>query len=676
MAVENASHLILNVDDNEVGRYTKSRILRHAGFEVIEAETGQRAIDLTRKLQPELVLLDVKLPDINGFEVCRHLKAEFPDIFVLQISASRVTEGDRVRGLEGGADAYLTQPVSSGELIASINALLRIRKAEHALRASEAHLQGVLASATDYAIIRLDEQGAITGWNSGAVAIFGWSTEEALARDISFIFTEADRKAKAPSAEQALAKSSGRADDKRWHIRKDGSLFYAVGVMTLLSQPAAPGFLKILRDQTAQYEVEKALHDLNVNLERRVTERTRELEAANIQLKQEIAERARAEDQLRQRDKMDAIGQLTGGIAHDFNNVLAVVMAGLGLIERQLARGDTDVSKYIQSVMESAKRAADLTQSLLAFSRQQPLAPDSLVINQLVSKMTDILRRTLGENINIQTVLAAGLWRTWIDASQLENAILNLAVNARDAMEEGGKLTIETANTSIDDDYATTHDIPLGEYVMLAVTDTGVGMTRDVREKAFEPFFTTKKVGKGTGLGLSQVFGFVRQSGGYVRIYSELGMGTAVKVYLPRYLGEQKRETAQVQAGSRPGNANEVVLLVEDEERVRLMALDALRSLGYSVIPAENGLDALRIIEAGKKPDLLLTDVVMPEMNGRELADRAVNLIPNLKVLFTTGYMRNAVVHGNVLDNGRYILQKPFSLDQLASKVRLVLDNE
>ena len=243
-------------------------------------------------------------------------------------------------------------------------------------------------------------------------------------------------------------------------------------------------------------------------------------------------------------------------------------------------------------------------------------------------------------------------------------------------MEGGGKLTIETANASIDDDYAAQHEISPGQYVMIAVTDTGVGMAPDVIAKAFEPFFTTKQVGKGTGLGLSQVFGFFRQSGGHIKIYSELGLGTSVKAYLPRYYGDNKQRKARVQANPRGGSVDEVVLVVEDEDRVRLMAVDALRSLGYSVIPAENGLEALRIIEAGRKPTLLFTDVVMPEMNGRELADRALKLLPQLKVLFTTGYTRNAIVHNNILDSNRSFLQKPFSLDQLAAKVRSVLDSE
>lgn len=667
MTAAKTAKLILNVDDNEMGRYTKSRVLRHAGYEVLEAETGTAAIELTNEHKPDLILLDVKLPDIDGLEVCRIVKSSHPDILVLHISASRVAEGDRVRGLEGGADAYLTQPTAPNELIASIRALLRIRAAEAALRASEAHLQGVLASAMDYAIIRLDEGGTVTGWNAGATEILGWKDEEATGRYIDFIFTEKDRRDCVPEAEQTTARATGKADDRRWMLKKNGQTFYAVGVMTRLLPPATPGYLKIFRDQTAQFRAETALQELNATLEDRVAKRTRELEIS-------MRERERAEDQLRQSQKMDAIGQLTGGIAHDFNNMLAVVISGLGLIERKLARGETDVKQYTQGVIESAKRAADLTQRLLAFSRQQPLAPEPLIANKLVAKLSGLLDRTLEESVKIETVLAAGLWTTSADPGQLENALLNLAVNARDAMSEGGRLTIETSNTYIDDAYAADHDVEPGQYVMIAVSDTGSGMTSDVIAKAFDPFFTTKEVGKGTGLGLSQVFGFVRQSGGHVSIYSEPDVGSTVKIYLPRHYGPDAPRPMQPQKSAERGTASEVVLVVEDEDRVRLMVVDALRDLGYTVMAAANGVDALRIIESGRRTSLLFTDVVMPEMTGNELAEKALALVPDLKVLFTTGYSRNAIVHNSVLRPGTHYIAKPFNLEQLASKVRAVLD--
>lgn len=674
MTAHEVPRLLLNVDDNEIGRYAKSRILRQAGFEVLEAATGQEALSLVAERKPELVLLDVKLPDISGLEVCRLIKADHPDIFVLQISASFVSEGDRVRGLEGGADSYLTQPVAPNELVASVRALLRIRVAESALRRSEAHLQGVLASATDYAIIRLDETGRITGWNSGALSIFGWTEEEAIGRDISLIFTDEDKAAGIGAQEQEQARLTGKADDLRWHQKKDGTHFNAIGVMTRLSPPAEPGFLKILRDQTKQFEAEKALHELNTTLEERVATRTSELRAANERLQQEMQDRARAEELLRQSQKMDALGQLTGGIAHDFNNMLAVVMAGLGLIDRRLARGDTDVSKYTQGVMESAKRAADLTQRLLAFSRQQPLSPEALDANKLVGKLSDLLERTLGESIEIETVLAEGLWNVQADASQLESAIVNLAVNARDAMNDRGNLTIETSNAHIDDDYAVDHQISPGQYVMIAVTDTGTGMSADVITKAFDPFFTTKDIGKGTGLGLSQVFGFVRQSGGHVKIYSQVNVGTSVKIYLPRHLGPERPIAKPVRKSTDVGVASEVILLVEDEDRVRTMAFDALTELGYTVIQAQSGAQAIDMLRRGQKAALLFTDVVMPNMNGRELAEHATKILPSLEILYMTGYARNAIVHNSVVDPNIHFLQKPFSLDQLASKVRSVLD--
>ena len=389
----------------------------------------------------------------------------------------------------------------------------------------------------------------------------------------------------------------------------------------------------------------------------------------------ETTSRIKAEEQLRQAQKMEAVGQLTGGIAHDFNNMLAVVIGGLNLLQRRLARGDTNVSRYIDAAMEGATRAAALTQRLLAFSRQQPLAPEPVDANSMVSGMTELLTRTLGEAIRVETVLFPGLWKTHADPIQLESAILNLSVNARDAMPEGGRLTIETANIHLDEYYAREFAVAAGEYVQIAVSDTGVGMKPDVVAKAFDPFFTTKGVGKGTGLGLSQVFGFIRQSGGQVKIYSEIKRGTAVKIYLPRFHGEAEPVAQRRTTTTAPGgNVNEIVLVVEDEDRVRGYSVEALRDLGYTVVHASNGTEALRMIEAGQDVTLLFTDVVMPGMTGRQLADHAINALPTLKVLFTTGYTRNAVVHNGILDPGTNFLPKPFSIEQLAAKVRSALD--
>ncbi|WP_139015093.1 PAS domain S-box protein [Pseudorhizobium pelagicum] len=418
---------------------------------------------------------------------------------------------------------------------------------------------------------------------------------------------------------------------------------------------------ELTRQAVERRRAEAELRHLTQTLEEQVLQRTEELR--------------RSEEQLRQSQKMEAVGQLTGGIAHDFNNNLAVIIGGLSLLQRRLKRGEThDLERLIVGATEGAQRAATLTQRLLAFSRQQPLSPEPVDGNRMVAGMNDLLVRSLGEHIRIETVLAAGLWKTRADVSQLENAILNLAVNARDAMPDGGRLTIETANAHVDDAYAGEHDIGAGQYVLIAVTDTGTGMTPDVIARAFDPFFTTKVVGKGTGLGLSQVFGFVRQTGGHIKIYSEPGQGTTVKIYLRRFYGEDAPPTIAVAEPQVPRGTGERIFVVEDDDRVRFFTVETLRELGYSVTYAASGPEALSVFEAGHRFDLLFTDIVMPEMNGRRLADKALELQPGLKVVFATGYTSNAVVHNGIVDPGTNFLQKPFTIDQVARKLRDVLD--
>ncbi len=406
--------------------------------------------------------------------------------------------------------------------------------------------------------------------------------------------------------------------------------------------------------------------------------RGRSLEEANNRLTEEMASRLAAESQIRQMQKIEAIGQLTGGIAHDFNNMLAVVISAIGLVRRRMANGDYDIGKYLDGASEAAERAATLTRRLLAFARQQPLAPEPVDANKMVSDMSEILHRTLGEMVEVETVLAGGLWRVSADPSQLENSVINLAVNARDAMPDGGKITIETANVHLDERYAAEHDsVRSGQYVLVAVTDTGVGMSPDIVAKAFDPFFTTKGVGKGTGLGLSQVFGFVKQSEGHIKIYSEPGHGTTVKVYLPRHFpnSEAVASRAAARTDTPAGKEGELILLVEDEERVRLLSADTLREIGYSVIAADGGKAAIALLEENPGIVLLFTDIVMPEMGGRVLADTALKMRPDLKVLYTTGFTRNAVVHNGVLDPGVNFIAKPFTIEEVAAKVRSVLDS-
>jgi len=401
---------------------------------------------------------------------------------------------------------------------------------------------------------------------------------------------------------------------------------------------------------------------LNETLEARVLERTAELE--------------HAQEALRQAQKMEAVGQLTGGIAHDFNNMLAVVIGSLDLLGRRLGAADARAKRYVDAATDGARRAALLTQRLLAFSRQQPLRPEPIDVNKLVGGMSDLIRGSLGGDIRLETVLVAGGWRVHADPNQLENVLLNLAVNARDAMADGGRLTIETQKAHIDARYAAANlGVPAGQYVLVAVTDTGSGMPAEVIAKAFDPFFTTKEVGKGTGLGLSQVYGFVKQSGGHVKIYSEPGQGTTVKVYLPRLIGSEHDGTEEEVSAELPmGESQEVVLVVEDEPAVRQFSVDALGELGYHVLEADGAAAALRLLDAHPEITLLFTDVVMPDVNGRKLADEARQRRPDLKVLFTTGYTRNAVVHNGVLDPGVELIGKPFTIEELAAKVREVLD--
>jgi two-component system NtrC family sensor kinase len=383
------------------------------------------------------------------------------------------------------------------------------------------------------------------------------------------------------------------------------------------------------------------------------------------------------EANLRQSQKMDAIGQLTGGIAHDFNNLLTIIIGNLQMALRR--EHDSKLQGWISNAMAGAERAAALTKRLLAFSRSQPLDPRPLDVNRLVAASSELLNRTLGEKISIETVGSAGLWQTEVDAAELESSIINLAINARDAMPDGGKLTIETGNAFLDERYCEAfQDLTPGQYVMISVTDTGCGMPKEVAEKATEPFFTTKPTGQGTGLGLSQVYGFIKQSGGHLRIDSEPGEGTTVKIYLPRSR-TRGPELAPSSAGASSRleeGSGETILVVEDDADVRTYVVEALNGVGYRVLEAADAEAALAILAADAEIRLMLTDVVMPGMNGRALADAAKQSHPGVKMLFMTGYSRNAIVHQGRLDPGVALIQKPFSQDLLASRIRTILDTE
>ncbi len=388
----------------------------------------------------------------------------------------------------------------------------------------------------------------------------------------------------------------------------------------------------------------------------------------------DVTARMRAEAMVRQSQKMEAIGHLTGGVAHDFNNLLQIISANLDLaVTSDQAKGNAILGQRLQNAMGAVSRGSRLTGQLLAFARRQALEPRSVDLGRVIRDMTDMLRRTLGERVEVEAVIAGGLWNTLADPNQIENAILNLAINARDAMPDGGKLTLEAANAYLDDAYAALHgEVTPGQYVMLAVSDTGSGMTPEVMNRVFEPFFTTKPEGKGTGLGLAQVYGFVKQSGGHIKIYSEVGEGTTVKIYLPRTRRAQDAADSTGQQMVQGGS--ERILVVEDDEGVRAAVIDMLTDLGYRVQRAENAEGALKLLEGGAKVDLLFTDVVMPgSITTRELARRARELDPGLKILYTSGYTQNAIVHNGRLDDDAFLLSKPYRKDELARKLRSVL---
>ena len=534
------------------------------------------------------------------------------------------------------------------QALQALNDMLEQRVTERALqletsfaelRESERRFRLLVEAVTDYAIYMIDPDGYVVKWNPGAQRLKGYSEAEIIGQHFSRFYPEEDRLSGLPERVIATAAAIGNYVGEGWRIRKDGSRFWASVVMSAIrdQQGQLLGFAKVTRDLT---------------------------------------EKRAADEQLRQAQKMEAIGQLTGGIAHDFNNLLTVITGNMETLQRRLSqRGEERLHRYVDSALLASSRAAVLTHHLLAFSRRQPLEPKQVSVNTLITGISEMLRRTLGESITVETVLAGGLWATFVDANQLENSLLNLAVNARDAMPDGGKLTIEAANVYLDDHYAATADVPAGQYVGLFVRDTGLGMPPDVVAQAFDPFFTTKEIGQGTGLGLSQVYGFVKQSGGHVKIESELGAGTTVKIYLPRLLVSDGATDVPAVNMSVPRADGETILVVEDEAGVRRFAVEMLQELGYHVLDAPDGASGLRMLDAHPEITLLFTDVGLPGgMNGRRMADEALRRRPDLKVLFTSGYTGDAIVHHGRLDPDVQLIVKPFTFDGLATKLRRVLD--
>ncbi|GAA4325674.1 PAS domain-containing sensor histidine kinase [Pigmentiphaga soli] len=560
------------------------------------------------------------------------------------------TEGWRVRKDGARFHAHvIIDPIKDrdGRLLgfAEISRDITERKqAEEALRQSEQQFRVLVQGVTDYAIYTLDPTGRVTHWNVGAQRIKGYTQEEIIGSHFSRFYTAEDRAAGLPARALATASNAGRFEQEGWRVRKNGSRFMAHVVIEAIRNEAGDviGFAKVTRDISERVAAAAALR--------------------------------RTEQALQQAQKMEAIGKLTGGVAHDFNNLLQIISGNLQLLSRDVA-GNERAERRVHNALAGVTRGAKLASYLLAFGRRQALDPKVVNIGRFIAGMEDMLQRTLGEAIEVEMVVAGGLWNTFVDVSQVENALLNLSINARDAMDGAGKLTIELGNAFLDDAYARQHaEVTPGQYVMLAVTDTGTGMPPEVIAQAFEPFFSTKPEGKGTGLGLSMVYGFVKQSGGHVKIYSEPGHGTTVKLYLPRSMEEEsvfEPLDNQLTVGG-----NETILVAEDDPQVCATAVELLTDLGYQVLKAQDAVGALAVIDSGLKIDLLFTDVVMPgPLRSTELARKARERLPDLAVLFTSGYTQNAIVHGGRLDAGVELLGKPYTREDLARKVRHVLAN-
>jgi PAS domain S-box-containing protein len=572
-------------------------------------------------------------------------QSEVAELYARVCRGEKVSQYETVRVDRNGRRIEVSLSLSpvkskSGAIVgmASVARDITARKrAQQALLESEQTARGIIDTALD-AFVQMDEDGRILQWNRQAEALFGWSRAEATGKVLGDLIVLPQRRVQHEDGlAQALTAGDTPALGKRFEMvvqRKDGKEITVELSVTALTRDTSCVFNWFIRDLTAK-----------------------------------IA----ADDQLRQAQKMEAVGQLTGGVAHDFNNILTVITGTIEILADAVAL-EPDLAAIARMMDEAAARGASLTQGLLAFARRQPLDPRETDVNTLVGDVAKLLRPTLGEHIEVDAKLAAEAWPALVDPNQLTTALLNLALNARDAMPQGGKLMLETSNVILDEGYARMQgELRPGEYLMVAVSDNGCGIPPEVQEKVFEPFFSTKGVGRGTGLGLSMVYGFVKQSGGHIKLYSEVGHGTAIKLYVPRAV-ESADLTAKPSASAPIPGGNETILVVEDDILVRNYVTAQLHNLGYSTLVAGNAAEALALIDGGAKFDLLFTDVIMPgAMNGRDLAEAALERRPDLKVLFTSGYTEDAIVHHGRLDPGVLLLEKPYRKSELARMVRLAI---
>ncbi|WP_367347073.1 response regulator [Stenotrophomonas bentonitica] len=634
---------ILIVDDNAATRYSVRRVLEHHGFRLEEAATGADGLVQLKTQEFGALVLDVNLPDMSGFDVVRELRADprLQLLPVVHVSAASIATGDLITGLNAGADAYLIHPVDPDVLLATLRSLLRARRAEDALREAEARF-GEIFRQVSTPIAVLDGQLQVHESNDAFKRLLGGHLG---AGEIESLL---DHQVGAMSALKVAL-----AEGERWQGTFALPLLGTRRMTEWRVTPySAPGLGLVLVEDITERHV-------------RELEQRQELESANSELAFQIAERERTEMELMQAQKMDSLGQLTGGIAHDFNNLLTTIISGLDMIEIAASSGKWDkASRYVDIATASAHRAAGLTQRMLAFARKQPLDPQPFDVVARVRSLEDMLRRSIGENIELELELGADPLVAVADANQFENVMLNLVINARDALAGQGLIRLRASRTRIDRD----HELSPGDYISVKVIDNGSGIPLELRGKVFEPFFTTKPQGEGTGLGLSMTYGFARQSGGCARIASEPGEGTEIELLLPE--GREAAAEAPVAPAPVQRGHAERILLVDDTESVRMMVREMLVESGYQVVEATNAQQALLELHSEREVQLLLSDVGLPGMNGRELADAARALRPALPVLFITGYTESAAVRHEFLGEGMSLLPKPFSVHDLLRSVR------
>ncbi len=767
-----AKATILNVNDDPSGRYVTTRILRRGGFEVLEACSGQEALELLRE-QPDLVLLDVNLPDMNGREVCRAIKSrdETRSIPVLHLSAISTSAEDCTAGLEHGADGYLTQPVDPTLLVATVKALLRMRQAERREREAARFWQ-VTFDSISHGVCLIDADGRVQRVNRAMTELLGKPAEELT----GLTHKEALGNAFLPPGEWPFerVRRTGRRESAeievngRWfHVTADpvtgpdGAFAGAVRTIVEITarkqaESEREKLLRQLEDEHARLEavlehmpsavlIAEAPSGKLVSANKQVSKvfggpfrlgggvedylqypmyrpdgkpytaeqvpLARTLASGEVVTNEEISverpdhtriallassapvlnrdgfivaavsamhdvtDRKQLEEQLKQATKMEAMGRLAGGVAHDFNNLLTII-GGYGQMVQDALEPKSPLRRDMEAIMEASTRATALTRQLLQFSRRQIVQPKVFDLNRHVSKMNRMLRRVIGEDVELRTSLEAKSARIKADPAQIEQILLNIAVNARDAMANGGRLTIRTKDVTVTG-RATDEPRGLepGKYVLLSMADNGSGMTPETQSRLFEPFFTTKGKGKGTGLGLSTVYGIVKQAGGDITVRSELGRGTEVRVFLPTTTEASKAVHAPEPQPLLTGS--EMILLVEDEAEVRRLANEMLSRQGYKVIEAASGREALRLWDEHKNEiDLVLTDVIMPQMSGPEMANKLKAAHPGLKVIYMSGYAGDVIAKHGVSEASTDFIHKPFTLEVLARKVRSVLDQK